>query len=99
MLTNVAVRNILEGIKILIAGRYLNTAAPSSGPIEKEAARVRNLRPVNDNLIIMEPFILGRRNTHPNTLFILCHRIFDASNVQKDALGLRCCYSGANLPF
>jgi len=99
MLTNMAVRNIFECIKILIAGRYLNTAAPSSGPIEKEAAWVRNLRPVNDKLIIMEPFILGRRNTRPNPLFILRHRIFDASNVQKDALGLRCCYSGQDPPF
>ena len=81
-LTDIAMRNILQGIEILVMGRDLDSAAPTACTIIIKAARIRNRCSVHLELIIMESLVLRSRVACPHSVLIPLHRVFNASDVK-----------------
>jgi hypothetical protein len=90
---------VFERIEVLVLGGNLHGAAPAARPVEKLAARIRYLGSVNDDLVIVETFILRIRDTDPGTVLTLGQGVLDASQVKRYALSLGCNDAGADAPF
>ena len=53
-LTQLAMGHFLEGVKVLVFGGNFDAAAPTTGAVEIEAAGIRNLGAIDNELIIVE---------------------------------------------
>src|SRR4051812_43416979 len=67
-LAELAVRHILDRVEALVRGGYFEPAAPAATAIEIQAARVRHLRAVDHDLIIVETFVLRPRDADPGAI-------------------------------
>ena len=95
-LADLAVRDVLEGVEVLVLGRYFDAAAPAARAVEVEAVWVRDLRAVHPELVVMEPFVLGRRITDPDAVRTLGEGIPHGADIEQDALRVRRDEAGAD---
>ena len=86
---HLALRNVLQGIEILVCGRDVDSAAPAACPIIIQAGGIRNVGPVDIQLIVVEALVLGSGFAHPESFCVFGELIFDAADIQLHALGLR----------
>ena len=95
-LTQLAVRNVLECVEILVVGRNFNAAAPAAGPVEVEAVGIRDLGTVHNDLVVMKAFILGTRLADPRSVVTFGQRILHSADIELDDLCLRRDNAGAD---
>jgi hypothetical protein len=62
-------RHVLERIEFLVVGWDFQPTAPVAGAVEEQPTGVRDLSAVNDDLVIVETFVLGGRGDDPGSLF------------------------------
>jgi hypothetical protein len=67
-LPQLAVRDILESIKVLVSGGDFDPAAPSARAVEVQAAGIRNLSTIDNDLVIVETFVLRDRSADPGAV-------------------------------
>ncbi len=68
-LAELAVRDVLDGVEILILGRDLDAAAPAAGAEEELAAGVGHLGAVNVDPVVMEALVQGACGADPGAVF------------------------------
>ena len=88
-LAKLAVRHVLERVKILILGRYFDGAAPASRAVKEQAVRIRNFRPINIDRVIVKALVQRPCVTGPRAVLILRKRAA-ISETHPDALGFGC---------
>jgi len=80
-LAQLAMRHVLKRIKVLVLGRNFDAAAPAAGTVEIQAAGVRHLGTIHNDLIVVETFVLGLRVADPGTAIAFGQGIFYAANI------------------
>jgi hypothetical protein len=58
-------RHVFEGVEILVFGGDFDATAPATGAVEVQAAGVRNLGAIDEELIIVETFVLRLGDADP----------------------------------
>ncbi len=87
-LAQLAMRHVFESVEVMILGGDFDAAAPATGAVEIQAARIRNLGAVDDDLVVMKPFVLRSRFADPGAVVALGQGILHGADVERDALGL-----------
>ena len=87
-LSQLAVGHVLDGIEVLIRGGDFEAAAPAAGAVEVPTAGVRNLGAIDNELVVVETFVLGPRFAYPGAVLALGQWISYATQIKHDALGL-----------
>ncbi len=99
ILADLAVGDILEGIEVLVLGGAFHAAAPAAGPVEVQAAGVRNGSPVDPDLVVVKAFVLRFGfAAGPDAFLVLGQGVFHGSDVELDLLGLGRGDAGADPP-
>ena len=98
-LPQLAVRDVLESIKVLIAGGDFDAAAPAARAVEVQAAGIRNLSAIDNDLVVVEAFVLRARVADPRAVIALGQRILYAADVEHDVCGSRSDTRVRNAPF
>jgi hypothetical protein len=93
-------RHVPEGIEIRVVCRNFNAAAPSIATIKIQAAGVRDRGPINHELVVMEPFVLGTRHADPGAVFALGQGVLGAAQkLEHDTLSLWRNHTDPDAPF
>ena len=93
-----AVRHILESEKLAIRGRNFNAAAPPACAVKVQAAGVRDLRAIHNDLVVVETFVLRVRVADPCAVRAFGHLILDAAQIEQNALSAGRNNTGAHAP-
>ncbi|HRZ47682.1 MAG TPA: hypothetical protein P5555_21115 [Candidatus Paceibacterota bacterium] len=83
-LLNAAVRNILQGIKVLVVRRNLDAAFPSSGTVEVQSAWIIEGAPIHREMVVVEALIHWLRRADPDAI----RTLGEGGSARTDALGL-----------
>src|SRR5208283_1515442 len=81
-LPQLAMGHVLEGIKVLILGGDFDAAAPAAGAVEVQAAGVWNLGAIDNELVVVETFVLGPRVADPGAVLALGQGVFYATQIE-----------------
>src|ERR1019366_783895 len=98
-LLQVAMRHVLERIEVLVMDGDFEPASPAACAVEEQAAGVGNLGAIDIDLVVVEAFVLGRRNAHPGTVRALRHGVSYAAQIEQHTLGLGRDDARADAPF
>src|SRR5206468_2038396 len=71
ILPQLAVRHVLELIKLLVLGGHFNRAAPATSAVEEMSARVRNVRAVDIDGVVVEALIQRPGRDKPRAVLTL----------------------------
>ena len=94
------VRHVLDGIKVLVLGGDFEPAAPATATVEIQATGIRDLGPIDHELVVVETFVLRPRDADPNAVVTLGQRVLCTPQEFEDhALGLWCDNTSADAPF
>ena len=93
-------RHVLDGIKVRVVSWDFDTAAPAAAAVKVQAARVGHSRAINHDLVVVETFVLGRRDSNPGALLAFCEGVLGAAQkLEHNALGLWRNNADADAPF
>ncbi len=99
-LPQMAVRHVLDSVEVLVFGGDFDTAAPTVAAVEIQAAGVRDPGAIDDELVIVETFVLRPRDADPGAVVTLGQRVgCAAQELERDALGLGRDDAGPNAAF
>ena len=89
-------RNIFQRVKFFVVRGNFHTAAPTARAVKIQAARIRNRRAVDVELVVMKALVLRRGKSGPHVVIAFGQRIFFPADVELHTLRGRSDEPGAH---
>ena len=84
-----AMRHVLQRIKVPVIGGDFDPAAPTAGAVEHQGSGVRDIDPIDVELVVVETLVLRRRRADPDAVGTLGHGVLHAADIELHGLCLR----------
>ena len=95
-----AVRHVLNSVEIRVVSRNFNAATPAVTAVKVQRSGVRNPGAIDQELVVVETFVLWTRDADPGTVLAFGQGIFCTTQEFEDhCLCLWRNNAGANAPF